>query len=546
VFFIPPVNLNAQNTRISAILKERGEVVLKFVKPANYSLNRLSQIMSIASVKGDTITAYFNSSELNAFLKLSIPFQVEVKKQLYRSDNASSIWDWNKYPTYLQYIQMMDSFSHINPKICSIVEFGKSVKEKKLLFARINADTSKVKPSVMFTSTIHGDETGGYILMLRLAHYLITNYPKNELVKRLVDSLDIWINPLANPDGTYYSNTIFSAIRFNANNIDLNRNFPDFKVGGHPDGREYQPETKAMMNIMNQRHFVLSANFHSGSEVVNYPWDCDSSFHADKNWFELISKEYADSAQFYGRSKYFTDVDPKGYVDGIYWYVVNGGRQDYITHFHQGRETTIELDKNYITPESSLIDLWNYNYRSLLHYLEQGMYGIHGFMTDSTTGKPIKAKIKIIGHDDDNSFIYSDSISGAFFRPIYQGTYTLSVSALGYNTVVDSNINIKNRETIHLSYLLTPNGKKNIKNQSIVAYSCFPNPCKDYVTIECNYTENIKPTIEILDIQGKVKASILGTSSKTRLDIRNLATGYFIIRIVDERNTTILKLCKLN
>ena len=75
---------------------------------------------------------------------------------------------------------------------------------------------------------MHGDETAGFILMLRLADYLLKNYNSDTRVKTLSDNLEIWINPLANPDGTYRDgNFIISPVRNNANGYDLNRNFPD-------------------------------------------------------------------------------------------------------------------------------------------------------------------------------------------------------------------------------------------------------------------------------------------------------------------------------
>ncbi len=64
--------------------------------------------------------------------------------------------------------------------------------------------------------------------MLHLADYLLKNYSLSGRVKNLVDNLDIWINPLANPDGTYnHGDTINLPTRYNANGYDLNRNFPD-------------------------------------------------------------------------------------------------------------------------------------------------------------------------------------------------------------------------------------------------------------------------------------------------------------------------------
>ena len=49
--------------------------------------------------------------------------------------------------------------------------------------------------------------------------------------------------------------------RFNANQFDLNRNFPDlFECNTDP----VQPETQAVMNWLANNDFVLSANFHGG------------------------------------------------------------------------------------------------------------------------------------------------------------------------------------------------------------------------------------------------------------------------------------------
>ena len=99
------------------------------------------------------------------------------------------------------------------------------------------------------------------------------------VLKNILDNCEIWINPLANPDGTYRSgnSTVNGAVRYNANFVDINRNFPDPADGPHPDGEVWQPETMIMMNVASANCFSASANFHGGEEVANYPWDTWSS-----------------------------------------------------------------------------------------------------------------------------------------------------------------------------------------------------------------------------------------------------------------------------
>ena len=215
-------------------------------------------------------------------------------------------------------------------------------------------------------------------------------------MKNLVDNLEIWINPLANPDGTYSTgNTISSPVRYNANGFDLNRNFPDPVT---PD-TEKQKETLDMIKFMRKHRFVLSANFHSGAEVVNYPWDrWLSKFHADDSWFNSISRAYADTVHIYSGPAYMNFLD-NGVTRGAVWYIVYGGRQDFVTGELHGREVTIELDDQYVTPAAQLPLLWENNWRSLLGYLENALYGIHGVVRNINSHVPVPAKVFINGHD---------------------------------------------------------------------------------------------------------------------------------------------------
>lgn len=60
--------------------------------------------------------------------------------------------------------------------------------------------------------------------------------------------------------------------RNNANNVDLNRNFPD-QYGTNKYNVILEPEVQAVMNWTLSIPFVLSANLHGGALVANYPFD---------------------------------------------------------------------------------------------------------------------------------------------------------------------------------------------------------------------------------------------------------------------------------
>ena len=73
----------------------------------------------------------------------------------------------------------MQSFIKRYPSLCHLDTIGTSVNGKLVLALKIsdNAAVDEDKPEVFYSSTMHGDETGGFILvMLHFADYLLKNY----------------------------------------------------------------------------------------------------------------------------------------------------------------------------------------------------------------------------------------------------------------------------------------------------------------------------------------------------------------------------------
>jgi hypothetical protein len=347
---------------------------------------------------------------------------------------------------------MMKKFESNHPNLCKLDTIGTSVLGRKLYVIKIsdNVDKDEAESEFFYTSTMHGDETTGYILMLRIIDYLLTNYGTDERVTNLVNNVAIYINPNANPDGTYnYGNhTVSGSRRYNANGYDLNRNFPDPRAGQNPNG-PHQPETLAMMEFAENRNFVISANFHGGIELANYPWDTwksSTNKHADHNWFYSVSRKYADLAQANSPSGYFTAYD-NGITHGGDWYVVAGGRQDYMNYWHNCREITLEISDTKNPSSSLLPNFWNYNIESMLTYMENTFTGIQGTVTNSN-GEPLSATITVLDHDKDNSQVKTNPQFGNYIRMIEPGTYTLIYSANGYESVTLDNVNITSDELV--------------------------------------------------------------------------------------------------
>ena len=426
------------------ILGSKGEVCFSFPLTSHSQIKYFTRIISIDNIKNDTVIAYANRDEFEKFLKYNIPFKIidvrSQREEVKMGMKLKGIWEWDTYPSYQEYDSMMNKFESDYPDMCKIYTIGNTVNGRKLIFARLskNVGQNDTKPQFMYVSSIHGDELTGYVLMLRLIDYLVSQYGVDDRVTHIMDSLDIWVNPLANPDGTYAGgdNVISSSTstRSNANGIDLNRNYPDPEDGQHPDGHSWQPENIAMMSFTDTMHFILSANFHGGEEVVNYPWDTWYRRHADDAWLQKLSRSYADSVHVYSPSTYM-DFRDNGITNGYDWYTISGGRQDFMTYYRRCRETTIEMSNTKLVSSSALPTYWDYNRSAFITYMEYALKGLYGKVHDED-GNFVYAEIEVVGLDKniDNSSVYSDSTTGMFYRMLLPDTFDIKVTANGYAT----------------------------------------------------------------------------------------------------------------
>ena len=519
---------NVQLEKAKQELENRGEVYFCFLIPGTYSLSWLSNQLSVDKVKGDTVFAYANASQFESFHSLGIDYTILIPPSLCVQKQGSlkttQEESWQNYPTYNTYIEMMGQFIKDHPEICSLVEIGESIGGKKILAVKIsdNVSEDETEPEVFYTSTMHGDEPSGFVLMLRLIDYILQNYSVNDQITYLVDNEEIYINPLANPDGLYFlsDTSVYGAKRFNLNNVDLNRNFPDIDGTFYPD---IQPENQQMIDFMQHRNLVLSANFHDGEEVVNYPWDRWIRRHPDNDWFIHISREYADTVHKYATYGYMTFLN-NGITNGYDWYEVTGGRQDYVTYFLHGREVTIELTQIKFPVGNELLQLWNSNRNSLINYLNNCFKGIKGIVQDAVTGESLKALISIDNHDADNSFVYSDSVTGVFYRMLQAGTYEITFSSDGYDT-----------KTIEA--LVPENGQINLDvllSHGALDFWVSPNPVTEKLNIKFSEAITDQIIVQLFDITGRLvlnKTYKITDSNLLNVETGSLGNGVYIVHV---------------
>ncbi len=531
------------------------EHYFRFPLKPGVDLNILTHIISLDNVKNGFVYAYANEEQWVKINKFGLEIEeLQHPSSLYDHEMSSAERsDWDSYPTYAVYKNMMRQFASAYPDICRLDTIGYSVQNRLILVLKIsdNVFQNEDEPEFFYTSSIHGDELVGFILMLRLADHLLSQYGQNTAdgirATKLVNELEIWINPLANPDGTYRlgnDTTINFATRFNANNKDLNRNFPDriSDTNNVLTGRE--AETQVMMRFASKRNITMSANFHGGARVVNYPWDNGApsgqySICPDDAWFIQSSLAYSLTNPDL-MSGGFTN----GITNGCEWYAVFGGRQDWIYFWHGGRETTIELWDVKSPPGSALPQRWVNNKESLLAYMEQTLKGIRGIVTDAANAQPVKAKIFL--RNFSSSFVNSDSIAGDYHWMVFPGNYSVIFTAPGYVTDTVHNVSVADSNAARLDHSMNriPTNISESENglpEKIRLYQNYPNPFnpKTFINYELRVTNYV--SLKVYDALGKVVATLVNEKQSAgtyqiEFDGSGLASGVYFYRLEVNRS----------
>jgi hypothetical protein len=190
--------------------------------------------------------------------------------------------------------------------------------------------------------------------------------------------------------------------------------------------------------------------------VVNYPWDTVERRHPDDDWFRALARDWADLAQTDSPGGYMTDFE-NGITNGWDWYPIEGGRQDYVTFFHGGRELTIELSENKLLPSDELDEMWAWNRRALVDFLTHAHQGIRGLVTDPD-GTPLAANIEVLGVDreEDGSVVRTDPAVGDFHRLLLPGLYDIRIEADGHRPEVLRGVVVAEGAATEIDVVLYP------------------------------------------------------------------------------------------
>lgn len=265
------------------------------------------------------------------------------------------------YPTHAQITAKLQAAAAKNPSIMKLISIGKSVRGKDLWVMKIsdNVNVDEVEPEFKYISSMHGDEITGREMTVSLIEEMAAKYGSDSEITELVNNSEIYIMPSMNPDGSEKKQ------RANINGADLNRNFPDLTDPNATAGREL--ENQHVMKFQSEHKFSLSANFHGGTIVANYPWDSTYDRHPLDGLVKELSLSYAELNPEMRSSTEFAG----GITNGADWYVVKGGMQDWSCFFYNDLQITLEVSHIKYPSYSDIPGFYKSNRDSMLNFMKQ-------------------------------------------------------------------------------------------------------------------------------------------------------------------------------
>lgn len=393
------------------------------------------------SPDGSVIRAYLVPEELKILKSTGLEYKIVIPDL---NGHYQNYWT-NKavppgYYTYEEIVAIADSLATAFPSICKKVLYGQTPYYRELAALKIsdNVEVDEDEPEILFDGGIHGDEVGGSQNMIMYARDLCLGYGTDTALTSLINNREIWIYYMVNPDGR------FSMTRYNAYGIDINRDAGYMWNGeGNSPGPFSQKESKALRQCLFDNQFVVYTNYHSGTEVIAYPWSYRGNATPDVVHINNLAHIYSETS---------------GYANLLYgqgyniMYAINGSYKDvqYGSLGNVGWSIEISADKE--PPYTQIMTYYNKNKPAMTEMINRAGYGVEGIVTDSISGLTIAATVWV----NDYYPVRTDPAVGDYHKYLLPGSYTIRVTASGHKSMTISNVTVPATGSVVTDFQLAP------------------------------------------------------------------------------------------
>ena len=212
-------------------------------------------------------------------------------------DEIRASIDFSNFHTPTQMDNELTNLATTHPSIAQTFTIGNSVEGRPIRGLKISNNVAiddATKGDVVFIALQHAREWIAAEMALYLAEYLVTHYSTDPALQACMNNLQIWIIPVANPDGYVYTASDPSRRFWRKNRrnngdgtfgVDINRNFSyqwglaSGSSGVTADETYRGPSAFSEPEAYHLRDFIQARNnprflvsYHSAAEVILRSW----------------------------------------------------------------------------------------------------------------------------------------------------------------------------------------------------------------------------------------------------------------------------------
>jgi murein tripeptide amidase MpaA len=227
------------------------------------------------------------------------------------------------YHSYNETVGELVQISIDHPDITKLVSIGRSLEGRDIWAMKVsdNPDIEEDEPEIFYFGNHHAREWLTIEVCLYILNYLTDNYLTNSTITGIVNSRQVWVVPIVNPDGRVYdspyddpadhSNQPYGWRKNRRDNgdgsygVDLNRNY-GYMWGGagassDPSDPTYrgpkafsENESQVIRDFARQHNFVFAISYHSYSQLILYPWGYTYNESKDDDILSAVANDMAD------------------------------------------------------------------------------------------------------------------------------------------------------------------------------------------------------------------------------------------------------------
>lgn len=342
------------------------------------------------------------------------------------------------YPTLEEVLAKLKAAEAESPELARVVNLtqtfgGTATAEGRDLFGikvSDNVDIDEDEPAFLLLTGMHAREIVTPVIALHALSQLLEAYDRDPAVRRYVDENEIWIVPVANPDGYEY---VFSTDNYWRKNrrvfddgvgVDLNRNYAvgwDTACGGSTRTRSNtfrgpepgsEPTTQTLLLMGDAKRFAKVIDFHSYGREVLWGYRCLS--HPFDAFLQAEAEAMARTAGYRTRRPTATGEH--------YQFHLNQLSHAFLV------ETQTQFQPSYGAALEEAARVW-----PATRWLLERPFSMRGWVRDACTGAPLQASLAFrdVAFENGESWLTTGP-GGGFWSVLPTGDYHVDVAAVGY------------------------------------------------------------------------------------------------------------------